>query len=86
MGLYSYLCDGCNKNFDIRHPYKEKLQACPYCKEKNPKKILNNPIKIVNKRKKLSPDKPGSIVKDNIQSAKSEVKKEKLKYKKRIKK
>mgnify|MGYP003135594223 CR=1 FL=1 len=86
MGLYSYFCKGCEKNFEVRHPYKERLEVCPYCSEKNPTKILNNPIKIINKRKSPDLSKAGTIVKDSIQSAKEDIKKEKTNYRKRVKK
>ena len=39
MPLYSYACQTCEKNFDLRHSHKETNIACPLCK--SPKIIKN---------------------------------------------
>ncbi len=86
MGLYSYFCSKCNENFDVRHSYKDRLKECILCKAPSPSRTYNNPIKIVNNKKKNHTQKTGKVVNDSIREAKEEIKKEKNKYKRRTKK
>ena len=86
MGLYSYFCSECKKNFDARHSYKDKLKECILCGAKNPSRTYNSPIKIVNKKTLNPKQKVGGVVNDSIKEAKEEIKKEKKRYKKRAKK
>lgn len=84
MGVYSYQCQECNGLFDVRHPYKHKLENCILCGAESPSKVLSSPIKVVKNRKTTTSHKTGEIVTNSIEEAKDEIKKEKKKYRERL--
>lgn len=82
MPRYTYLCEKCSTMFDVVHPVPEVVKDCSTCGEKNSvTKFLGTPFK----KKHTVPNnvKIGSVVHENINKAKEELKEEKKKLRSR---
>jgi|TARA_R110000744_G_scaffold117175_1_gene219055 putative FmdB family regulatory protein len=75
MPTYVYKCNDCEHLFEAIHSYKERLTDCPECKEeKTLKKQFNTPIHLI-KHTHTGENKPGELVKQEIERNKEEIKK-----------
>ena len=75
MPKYTYHCDKCNKDFEVIHSIKNKLETCEECEGS----LVRIPsyVFIDSGHEKLANDrKVGDIVKDHIKESKRELKKE----------
>jgi len=71
---YVYKCSDCEHIFEASHSYKERLTDCPKCKkEKTLKKQFNTPIQLI-KSLQTGKNKPGEVVKQEIERKKEEIK------------
>tara|TARA_R100000808_G_C2155373_1_gene167688 strand:+ start:4526 stop:4789 length:264 start_codon:yes stop_codon:yes gene_type:complete len=77
MPLYHYLCQDCNKEFEIRHRYKEEGIICIHCESTAIKKHLGNAISVVKKSNIVKDKKVGTEVHEAIQDGKEELMKTK---------
>jgi putative FmdB family regulatory protein len=57
MPLYHYICNECDKDFEIRHSYGAKDVVCFYCGSDSIQRNLGNRINISIKRS----DKPAKV-------------------------
>jgi putative FmdB family regulatory protein len=70
---YIYKCSECDHLFEAIHSYKERLTDCIKCgKEKTLKKQFNTPIQVI-KKNQTGKNKPGEIVKQEIERNKQEI-------------
>jgi len=76
MPLYHYLCKDCNKDFEIRHRYREKGIVCLYCNTESIIKYLGNTVSVV-KKVITKKEKVGSEVYKAIEDGKQELEKAK---------
>jgi putative FmdB family regulatory protein len=80
MPTYIYKCEKCLHLFEAFHTYKERLQDCPECEEKNVlKKQLNTPVQLIHKPPQKK-QKPGEVVKEEIRKNKEEIQKQSKEY------
>jgi putative FmdB family regulatory protein len=77
MPLYHYRCQKCNKDFEIRHRYREQGIICKYCKSSEIKKYLGNAVSVIRKSNTSKDKKVGSEVKEAIIDGKNELMKTK---------
>ena len=73
MPLYCYKCKDCEYQFEVRHSMHFEDQNCKKCQSP---KVFRIPSISVTK-KFFAERKPGEVVKDYIENAKKEIKKEK---------
>ena len=87
MPVYDYFCNVCQKTFEVRHSYKDKVTNCRMCKAYDSvSKVLNNPISVRKTKDNLKKNiVPGTEVKEHRRNAKEELRIEKQKLKKRTK-
>ena len=75
MPRYLYKCDHCKEMITVRHAMGESVEKCDACGEQDcMKRVPSFPIRL-NKTKKEK--KTGQVVKNHIEEAKKDVKKEK---------
>ena len=76
MPKYIYRCDECERNFEVVHPIKEKLEICEECDGVLIR--VPSPAFIFNSRQKKphANHKVGDLVKDHIEESKKELRKE----------
>jgi len=77
MPLYHYLCNSCNKQFEIRHKYREAGIICTHCDSEEIKKHLGNTISVVKQTKHSKTKKVGTEVHEAIQDGKEDLAKAK---------
>ena len=41
MPSYTYECESCKKEFEEFHSINTKLEECPHCKAKDPKRLIS---------------------------------------------
>ena len=84
MPRYTYMCQVCREMFDVTHAVTEAIEDCSVCGEKNcVEKYLGTPFKKRSVVPKNFKAKPGTIVNENIDEAKRELKEEKKKLRSR---
>ena len=77
MPRYVYLCEKCNKPYQVAHSIKEKLTDCEECNSEGTlKRIPSMPFIFSEKTR------AGKLVDKHIEETKKEVKEEKEKLKK----
>ena len=77
MPRYAYLCEKCNKPFQIVHSIKEKLVDCQECDtEGSLKRIPSMPL-VLNKKEDNQKQEAGTLVKEYIEDMRGELKQEK---------
>lgn len=77
MPKYAYKCAACNDHFEAFHLMSEVLKDCNKCGEKcSLKKVISFPINVQKNNKE---QKVGEVVKQHIEEAKEDIKKEKKK-------
>tara|TARA_R100001015_G_C4428765_1_gene26708 strand:+ start:89 stop:346 length:258 start_codon:yes stop_codon:yes gene_type:complete len=85
MPLYQYFCSECNKEFELRHSYKEKITVCVLCdKEGGIRKILSTTNFALGKNP-TQKQKTGTITNKAIEDARVELEKQKKELKKKNK-
>jgi len=77
MPRYAYLCEKCNKIFQVAHSIKEKLTDCEECDLVGTLKRVPTMPFIFSEKKRA-----GKLVDKHIEEAKKEVEEEKEKLKK----
>tara|TARA_B100000131_G_C17708938_1_gene447966 strand:+ start:222 stop:494 length:273 start_codon:yes stop_codon:yes gene_type:complete len=85
---YSYNCPVCERDFIIRHSYKEVKKECPKCGEQALNKNITTPATIKysgdnfpgNSRYK---NKKGQVVTETIETTRAEIKAQKKELKNR---
>tara|TARA_R100001443_G_scaffold106598_1_gene116051 strand:- start:4552 stop:4818 length:267 start_codon:yes stop_codon:yes gene_type:complete len=82
MPLYHYLCQECNKEFEIRHRYREPGITCIHCNSTNIKKNLGSAISVVKNTSVTKDKKIGTEVHEAIHDGKKELMKTKQELKK----
>ncbi len=82
MPLYTYECAVCKAIFDKRHSIKERLSECSSC---GTREQLNRipPVPFILKKEKDKPSKVGGAVKDFIEEAQQDLKRDKEKLQQR---
>lgn len=83
MPLYHYQCQQCNKEFEIRHRYREEGIVCKFCNSPEIKKYLGNTVSVVKKTNTSKDKKVGSEVHEAIEDGKRELIKTKKELTKR---
>lgn len=73
MPVYCYNCRACETSFEVRHSMSFDGQQCTQCGSDNVFKVPS----LLDKKQISGSNKPGKIVKDYIEDAKEEIKKEK---------
>jgi putative FmdB family regulatory protein len=76
MPRYAYLCEKCNKSFQVAHSIKEKLTDCEECNSEGTLKRVPS-IPFVFSEKKRA----GKLVDKHIEETKKEVEAEKKRLK-----
>ena len=76
MPRYAYLCEECNKSFQVVHSIKEKLTDCEECKSEGTLKRVPSMPFIFSKTKEA-----GALVDKHIEETKKEVEAEKKRLK-----
>ncbi len=79
MPKYAYKCSACGEQFEVFHLMSEVLENCEKCgAECSLKKVISYPINVQKNEKK---QKVGEVVKQHIEEARQDIKKEKKKMK-----
>ena len=79
MPKYAYKCSACGEQFEVFHLMKEVMEDCEKCGAKCSLKKL--PLFPINLNKVDRKQKVGDIVKQHIEEAKKDIKKEKQRLK-----
>ena len=77
MPRYAYLCEKCDKIFQVAHSIKEKLTDCEDCESEGTLKRVPSMPFIFSKTKRA-----GELVDKHIEEAKKEIQEEKVNLKK----
>lgn len=76
MPLYHYICNQCEKEFELRHRYGEKDIVCLFCGSDSIQKHLGNKINISTKTPNiLNKNKVGYEVNKAIEEGKQDLEK-----------
>ena len=76
MPRYLYHCNECDEEYQALHSIKEKLTDCKLCNSENSLIRVPSSFMSGHKNKTLN-QKPGSVVKEFIESSTEELKKQK---------
>jgi len=76
MPRYVYYCELCEKVFEQIHSIKAKLEDCHLCGEQGSLKRLPSITRIIKTGQKNT-QRPGQIVKQHIEEARQDMKREK---------
>lgn len=78
MPKYTYLCKECEVRFEIRHSIKDVYTDCDQCNSANSLERVPSEFFLSNKQSnKKGEHVPGSIVKETIEEARQELRKDK---------
>ncbi len=83
MPLYSYDCQSCEQQFELRHPYGAKDIVCVLCGSDEIKKNLSSVLQVTKKCYNIK-EETGSQVKKAIEEGKEELEQQKNKQKSRV--
>jgi len=78
MPRYNYHCEDCDEYFEIKHGMMESLENCNICDSQAFRRVPSIPT-YINKLKKSSEKKTGSIVEEYIKKNRESVSEEKKK-------
>jgi len=78
MPRYNYHCEDCDEYFEIKHGMTESLENCISCESRTFRRVPSIPT-YINKLKKSSEKKTGSIVEEYIKKNRESVSEEKKK-------
>ena len=84
MPKYVYFCKECEGDFEVRHLLRESIEICQLCDVSD--RLIRRPSTIFLNKKTSSlsaENKPGSIVKETIEEARSELRAEHQRLSKR---
>jgi len=75
MPTYKYKCDYCFKDWEEHHGFNEEPEICPFCEEKNIKKVYDFVSQVPKEQSLESPKKKvGSKTREFIEQARQELK------------
>ena len=84
MPRYTYRCQDCEIVFQVVHSIKEKLEDCEECQTEGVLQRIPSIPLILKKNENEEGRKPGSLVKEFIEDAKGELKKDKTELSKQV--
>jgi len=76
MPRYVYYCESCEQVFEQAHSIKAVLEDCHLCAAQDSLKRLPSITRIIN-IKRTEKQRPGQIVKQHIEEAKKDIRREK---------
>tara|TARA_Y100001938_G_scaffold118782_1_gene164343 strand:- start:1483 stop:1737 length:255 start_codon:yes stop_codon:yes gene_type:complete len=82
--LYEYHCSECDKAFSVFLSMSETQDVCTKCNSREITKVVNRISDSINGNKYIN--KAGDVVKSHIEQAKTEIKEEKKRMKREMKK
>ena len=83
MPLYSYDCQSCEQQFELRHSYGAKDIVCVLCGSDEINKNLSSVLQVTKKCYNIK-EETGSQVKKAIEEGKKELEQQKNKQKSRV--